>query len=181
MLRQEAAKEMDREIFEGEIIPRLNAKFSGMRPAVFLSKPHILSEFYWPGGNLEALIGKLLDHLLKISDAARHVRIAVSEKRRMSDLEQFFCIFPRYWFRLSVECQAASSIEDGAKTILENQGYHCPEWIGVEGSESQLGAFYSGTQETPAIILFIQNQGARRKCELLIPVMESVTSLAHAI
>ena len=172
---------MDPEIFAGEIVPRLNAKYGGRKPSVFLTIPCILSEFHWPGGSLETLIEKLLDHLLKISVAARHVRIAVSEKRRMSDLEQFFRIFPRYWFRLSVECQAVSAIEDGAKTILENQGYHCPEWIGIEGSESQLGAFYSGTQQTPAIILYIQNHGARRKCELLIPVTESVTSLAHAI
>jgi hypothetical protein len=172
---------MDPNVISREIIPKLNTRHSASGPSVYLSIASSISEFPWQSGNLETLIEKLLDHVLKISDPGRRVRIAVHEKKRMVDLERFFSIFPRYWFHLSVESQAASGFEDGAKRIFKNFGYCCSEWVGVEGSESQLGAFHHEAQGTPALILFVQNHGARRNCDLLIPVKESVSCLAHAI
>jgi hypothetical protein len=180
-MHQEAVKEMNPERIATEVIPRISEKHSEGGSSVYLSIPSILSEFNWHGGNLEILMEKFLDHVLEICHPARSVRVAVHEKRRMSDVEQFFSISPLYWLQVSVEGQSTSGFEDGAKRILEDLGYRCPEWVGMEGSESQLGAFYFGDQEMPALILFIQNHGARRNCDFLIPVIESVPYLARVV
>jgi hypothetical protein len=172
---------MDPYVISREIIPKLNDKHSAIGPSVYFTISSSISEFHWQNGNLEMLIERILDHVLKISDPGSRVRIAVHEKKRMVDLERFFSIFPRYWFHLSVESQATSGFEDGAKRIFKNFGYCCSEWVGVEGSESQLGAFNHEAQETPALVLFIQNHGARRNWDTLIPVLESASGLAHAI
>jgi hypothetical protein len=161
---------MDPNAISREIIPKLNKRHSASGPSARLTISSSLSEFDWQSGKLETLIEKLLDHVLKISDPGIRVRIAVHEKKRMVELERFFSIFPCYWFHLSVESQATSGFEEGAKKIFKSFGYRCLEWVGVEGSTSQLGAFHYETRETPALVLFIQNHGARRNCDLLIPV-----------
>ena len=172
---------MDPERIATDIIPGIRNKGGDESPPVYLSIPSVLSKFHWASGSLELLIEKLIAHALEINHPARGIRIAVREKGRMSDLEQFFSIFPLYWFQTSIEIQAASGFDIGARRILEDCGYRCPEWIEVESSESHLGAFYFGIQETPPLILFIQNHGARLTCDILIPVTESVSSSPHAI
>jgi hypothetical protein len=172
---------MDPYIISRKVIPALRDRHLAGRPSIYLTISTAISEFNWHGGNLEALIERILKHVFEISTPARSVRIAVHEKKRMADLEQFFCIVPRYWFHLGIESQAVSGFENGIRRILESSGYHCPEWIGVEGSTSQLGAFYLETQQTPALVLFIQSHGARNNCDILIPVMESASCLAHAV
>ena len=169
------------EIISREAFPRFTGKRSGGRSAVCLSMPLAPYEFRWRGGSLITLTRKLLDHVVSISHPARSVRVGVHERKKFSDLEQFFAISPIYWFQLSIECQSASGLEAGAQRVLESLGYHCREWVGVEGSEAQLGAFHLGTKETPALILYVQNRGARRNCDLLIPVIESDSCLNHAV
>ena len=172
---------MDPEKIATEVIPRICEKHGEEHASIHLSIPSFLSDIPSPGGTLETLLERFLGHVLAVSHPSRCIRIAVREKKKAKDLESFFSISPRYWFRLSVECQSTSGLENGAKTILGDLGYHCPEWVGVEGSESQLGAFHYEAQRIPSIILFIQNRGARRGCDFLIPIMESVHRLAHAV
>ena len=88
---------------------------------------------------------------------------------------------PSYWFRLSVQSQAATGFEKGAREILEDLGYRCSEWVGIDDSDFQLGAFHYGKQDTLALVLFIKNSSARRVCDFLIPVNESVPFYSHAI
>jgi hypothetical protein len=176
-----AVVEMCIEMPDQEIIPESATKRGHGGSAVCLSMPAALSEFCWRGVSLKALTRKLLKHVLSISHPARSVRVGVHEKKKFSDLEQFFAISPIYWFQLSIEFQSASGLEAGVQRVLESLGYHCPEWMGVEGSQSQLGAFHFGTQEAPALILCVQNRGARRNCDLLIPVIESDSCLDHAV
>jgi hypothetical protein len=154
-----------------EIILKLNDKWG--RSSVYLSIPPDLSEFQWDDSNFEDLIKQFLDHMLDISYSDCPVRMAVHEMKQKTDLERFFSISPEYWLNLSVECQANTGAESGAKKILEGLGYQCSEWIGVEDSESQLGAFHLEAIEKPALILFVQNRGAKRKCDFLIPVANS--------
>ncbi len=161
------------EMPDQEIIPESAGKRGRGSPAVYLSMPSALSEFCWRGGNLKALTKKLLGHVVSISHPARSVHVEIREKKKLSDLERFFAISPLYWLQLSIECQSTSGPEAGMQRVLESLGYRCPEWMGVEGAESQLGAFYLGTQQIPALILYVQNRGARRNCDLLIPVTES--------
>jgi hypothetical protein len=161
--------EMCAEILYKEIVPELSCKSGRGSPPVYLAMPYALSQFSWQGGSLKALTKELVDHVRSISHPARSIRVSVHQKRKMRDLEQFFFIFPSSWLQLSIECQSLSGLETGAQRVLERLGCHCPEWVGVEGSESQLGAFYLGTQKTPALILYVQNRGARRNCDILIP------------
>ena len=168
-------------VISRKIVPTLRDKHFAGGPPVYLTIPSAISEFDWHGGNLEVLIERILKHVFEINTPTGSIRLTVHEKKRMADLERFFCIVPRYWFHLGIQGQTLSGFENGAKKILESSGYHCPEWIGVEGSTAQLGAFYFETQQTPALILFIQNHGARNKCDLLIPIMESASCLAHAV
>jgi hypothetical protein len=173
--------EMCTEIPFKEIISELCGIGRRRGSIIHVSMPFSLSEFRWRGGSLESLIRKLLEHVLSISHPARSVRVGVHEKKKFSDLEQFFAIFPIFWFQLSIECRSASGLEVGVKRVLEGLGYHCPEWMGVEGSESQLGAFHLGTKETPVLILYVRNRGARRNCDLLIPAIETDSCRDHAV
>jgi hypothetical protein len=152
------------------IILKLNKIKSRSKSALYLSISSDLSDLQWDDGNFKNLIETFLKYLLKISHPSRHVLIAVHEIKQKRDLEDFFSVHPKCWLNLRFECQAENGFESGAKTILGNLGFRCSEWIGVEDSSSQLGAFQFGTQDKPALILFVQNRGARRNCDFLIPV-----------
>jgi hypothetical protein len=162
------------------IILKLNSKRSRAKASIQLSIPPALSEFQWDDCNFRNLIEKLINHVLTVSHPAGCVRIAVHEMKRKADLEEFFSIYPEYWLNLSFKSQAKTGFESGAKAILEDLGYRCSEWVGVEDSESQLGAFCFGTQDKPALVLFFQNRGARRNCDFLIPAANSVWACAQA-
>lgn len=173
--------EMRIEMPDEEIISESGSNRGRDSSAVYLSMPSALSEFCWRGGSLKDLTKKFLGHVVSISHPARSVQVEIREKKKLSDMERFFAISPFYWFQLSIECQSASGPDAGMQRVLESLGYRCPEWIGVEGSESQLGAFYLGTQKTPVLILCVRNRGARRNYDLLIPVIESESCRDHAV
>jgi hypothetical protein len=165
-----AVTEMCTEIFDTEIIPKPRGGRARRSSSVCLSMPSVLSEFCWRGGSLEALARKLIEYAVSVSHPSRGIRVAVREKKVLSDLEQFFALSPRYWLQLSIECQSAQRLESGIRPMFESLGYRCPEWVGVEGSESQLAAFHLGTDAKPTLILHIQNRGAGRNVDLLIPL-----------
>jgi len=165
--------EMCTQTLDREFIPKPRSGRAPRCPAVHLTMPAVLRQFRWRGGSLKALAQKTLEYVLCASHPSQNVRIAVHEKKKMSDLEEFFAISPPSWVQLSVECQSESDLKQGVQQALESLGYGCPEWIGVDGSASQLGAFHFEKQESPALILYLQNHGARRTCDFLIPVVES--------
>lgn len=164
-----------------KIVLGLNNKRAGLKPPVHLSIPRAVSKLSWSGDNLEKLIKRFLDHVLMVSYPESNVRILVHEKQNMSDLEKFFSTSPSYWLLLSVQSQAKTGFEKGAREILEDLGYRCSEWVGIENSDSQLGAFHHGQQDTLALVLFIQNHRTHRVCDFFIPVIESVPFFSHAI
>jgi hypothetical protein len=180
-IHREAVMAMDPEIIATEIVPRLREKRGRDCPPIHVSISPFLPDIPSDGGSIESLIVRFLSYVAEISHPSRSVRVAVHVKKRASDLEQFYGISPLKWFHLSVKSQSTSGFEQGVKEILEDLGYRCPEWIGVEGSESQLGAFHFGAKTSPSLILFVQNQGSQRSCDFLIPVVKSVSYFAHAI
>jgi hypothetical protein len=173
--------EMDSEKIAMEIIPRLHEKRGRDCPPIHLSISPTLPDIPSDGSSVEMLIERFLNHVVEISHPSRSIRVAVHEKKKASDLEQFYGISPLQWLHLRVKSQSTSGFEKGLKEIMGNLGYHCPEWIGVEGSESQLGAFHYGAKTSPSLILFVQNHGSQRSCDFLIPVVESVSYFAHAM
>jgi len=157
-----------------EVVVKTSRKRSRFKRSLQLTIPTILSDFQWPEANFEKLIERFIGYVSDISHPGRRVQIAVSEMKKKTDLEEFFSISPAYWLHLSVRGQSETGFECGAKKILEDLGYRCSEWIGVEDSDSQLGAFHLQTQDRPALVLFVQNRGARRNCDLLIPITQAV-------
>ncbi len=163
------------------IILELNSGRTHPKPPVYLSIPPVVSSILRQERNLEKLIKKFLEHVMLNSLPTRSIRVSVHEKTGMTDLEKFFSASPSYWFRVNIQSQARAGFEKGARELLEELGYHCIEWMGVEDSYSQLGAFSYGEQNDLALVLFIQNHRACRICDFLIPVNESAPFFAHAI
>jgi hypothetical protein len=164
-----------------KIVTDLNRKRALPNPAIRLSLPQAHSHVIPPDRNLAGMIRKFLNHALEISQSTDSIKVAVREKQRMTDLEKFLFISPQYWLHLIISSNSAKGFEDGAKDILKDLGYQCSEWIGMEGSESQLGIYFCGTRKAIALVVFIENRGARRSCDFLIPVNESVPFYAHAL
>jgi hypothetical protein len=158
-----------------DIIHKLSHKQAKLKSTLYLSIPPVLSEFQWEDNKFEILMEGFIDYVLAISHPSRGVQIAVHEMKKKEDLEKFFSISPAYWLHLSFKSQAITSLESGAKKILEDLGFHCSEWVGVEESESQLGAFHFGAQDIPALILFVRNHGALSNCDFLIPLGDSTS------
>lgn len=178
---QEAVTEMNSERIALDIIPRLRDRRGENCPPIHVTMAPSLSNIHFGDGNFETLLEKFLDHVLVVSHPSGRIRIGIYKKKSASDLEQFFKISPFCWVHLNVQIESESGIEDGVKEILNDLDFHCPEWIGVEGSEAQLGAFHFENRELPSLVVFIRNLGSRRSCDFLIPVVESVPSLAHAV
>jgi hypothetical protein len=165
-------KHMDSAVIIRDVVTKLNNRQNESQSYLHLSIPPILSEFRWRDSHFRNLIKKFFASALKNSHPKRPIRIAVNELKGKADLEQFFSISPSRWFRMSMECCANADFAAIAQNILKDLGYRCSEWVGIENSESQLGDFRYGTEDHPAIILFIQNRGTRRNCDFLIPVMD---------
>jgi hypothetical protein len=176
----EAWKDMNLIAGIRKVVLGINKKRAG-KSSVYLSIPSDVSEFNWQDKNLQKLIRLFLEHVSSASHPGSSIRVSVHEKAGMRDLEKFFSTTPAYWFHFSVQSQAQTGFEKCAREILESLDYHCSEWMGVEDSDSQLGAFHYGTQESISLVLFIENHRSRRICDFLIPVTKSVPFFAHAI
>jgi len=151
----------------------LNKKHAGAGSSVQLSVAFNLSQFSWHDGSLEKLIEKLLRHASVISHPARPLRIAVRQRAKLLDLEVFWDIHPSHWIQLSLS-PGAPGFDRSVRKILEDQGYRCQEWIRVEGSRQRLGAFSLGAEDKPKLVLWAENHRFRQRCDLLIPVADSL-------
>jgi hypothetical protein len=163
-----------------DIIVNLSRKHTKLKSLLHLSVPPALSEYRWDDKNYGKMIEKFIDYVLEIRYTGIGVQIAIRVMNKKTDLEKFFSISPAYWLHFGFESQGKTGFERGAKKILNDFGFRCSEWVGVEGSESQLGAFHLGMQDSPALILYVQNHGARRYCDFLIPVTDAVSQAAQA-
>jgi len=159
-------------VIEGVIL-KLNDRSA--RPSVHLTIRTDLSDFRWDARKLKDLIDRFLGHVLEAGRPNCPVRMMVHEIRRKADLEDIFSVHPEYWLDVRIEFQTETGCEREARGILEGLGYECSEWIGVEDSESQLGAFHHGSGDTPDLILFVQNHGSRRGFDFLIPVVPEMS------
>jgi hypothetical protein len=163
-----------------DFIIKLRHKYTKLKSLLHFCVLPAVSELRWDAKNYDKMIEKFSNYVLKISNPARGVQIAIHVMNKKEDLENYFYISPAYWLHFGFESQAKTGFERGARKILEDFGFHCSEWVGVEVSESQLAAFRFGEQDKPALILFLQNHGARRNCDFLIPVIDPIPQLAQA-
>ena len=147
----------------------------------YLTLPPDLPGCFREYGNVEALLNRFLDYALTVSRTKRRVRVSVRRRRTLADMETFFSISPPGWLQASFECEGGTELAEGAREVLESLGYRCSEWIGVEGSEAQLGAYHAESPQATDLILYAWNRGARRGCEFLMPLLESASAPDHAI
>jgi hypothetical protein len=168
-------KRMDLGALMRRIVHRINRIRVGIGASVHLSIPGNLPEFSWHDCSLEKLMERLIHYAALISDPARPLRIAIHQKKQLLDLEKFFGISATPWIQVRIELEPAE-FDAGARQILEDHGYRCEEWIGVEDSIQRLGAFSFGTDKKHPLVLWAENYGRRSKCDLLIPIAGSLPS-----
>ncbi len=145
------------------------------RNRIKLSLPPALSRFLWHDGSIEEVIERFIHHASSINHPARPLRIAVRQRAKLQDLEKFFGIYPTHWIQLRIEGQGSAGYEEGARKILEDLGYRCEEWVGVEDSGQQLAAFCLEMQREPKLVFWADNHKCSHKCDLLIPVTQRIS------
>jgi hypothetical protein len=148
---------------------KLNRKHAGVRSSVQLSLPLNLPELFWRDCSFEKLIERLLHYASLIASPARPVRIAVRQNAKMLDLEKFFDIHPSHWVQIKIELGAAG-FGEGVRNIFRDHGFQCDEWVEIEGSRKQLGAFSLKAEHMLKLLFCIENHAFRHRCDLLIPV-----------
>jgi hypothetical protein len=168
-------KTLDLTALLAKTVLRLNRMGARVGSSIQLSLSRNLSRFAWYDRSLERLIEKLIHYASVINHPGRPVRIAVCRKARLLDLEKFFDIHPIHWVQLHIDLEAPG-FERGARQIFEDHGYRCEEWVGVEDSPQQLGAFCIGAEQTPRLVFWAENRRFRHRCDLLIPVAEPLPS-----
>ena len=165
-------KEVDLGIVVYEIILRFNQRRTKARPAISLSIPSNLSKVPWPDSSLERLVHACLYHALLMNDPSGSVRVAVHERFKLHDLEEFVEVHPFYWMQLRIEGQAPAGFGSVVEEIFDDFGYRCEKWAGVENSDARLAVFGFGTKNEPKIVCCAENGGAIQKHDFLIPVTE---------
>jgi hypothetical protein len=161
-----------------EIILKFNRNFKNHETPVYLTLSPALSAFSWYQNRLEMLLERFLERVIAVTRPQGGIRVALCRKKQMSDVESFFSISPAFWCHLSVDGLAEAGFENAAIEVLKDLGFHCGEWVGVEDSDSKLGAFHLEDSNAPALILFVKDVRLRRHCDFLIPVAESISLFA---
>jgi hypothetical protein len=164
--------EMDlKGVIEGVIL-KFNQNRTGTKPAIFARVPPDLPHIVWQSSDLESFIRSFLYNALLVNNPEMPIRIVVQERRRLADLEGFVGISPLYWIQLRVQRHGPGLFDLLAKETLAEFGYRCEEWVGVEGSEAQLGIFSHGEKDRAKIVFCVDVAGHAWKCDFLIPVSD---------
>ena len=145
----------------------------GRQSEFYLAMPSDLPGCFREFGSVEALLNRCLDYVRTVNRSQRRVRVSLRRKETLADVETFFSMSPPGWLQACFECESGTELAGGAQEVLESLGYRCSGWIGVEGSDAQLGACHAEGREMTDVILYVWNRGARRGCEFLIPLFES--------
>jgi len=155
-----------------DIVRKMNEDKGKMGPWAQLSiPPASLSSFRWDS-NLEMLFERLLQFALRRNWPGRPVRVAFCKRTKLLDVENHFAFSPLFWIHARIKANGIDGFETGIKETLQDLGYRCGEWIACNNSDSELGAFYSGKDNEPMLIVWIQNRKSCSKCDFLIPVTE---------
>lgn len=158
-------------VIEGVIV-KFNQNRSGAKPAILASIPPDLPHIVWQDGDLESFIRSFLYNALLMNNPATAVRIVVHERRRLEDLEAFVGVSPLYWIQLRIQRQGPGLFDLLVKETLEEFGYRCAEWVGIEGSQAQLGIFSHQENDKARMVFCMDVARDTWKCDFLIPVSD---------
>jgi hypothetical protein len=166
-------KETDLASMVIEIVLNFNEKQPQTAPHAHLSIPSNLRKFLWHDSSLEKLVRRFLMLVFSLNKRARRIEIAVHGKAKMTDLERFLAIAPLHWIQVSASTQGSIEIGDPIRGILQDLGYQCDEWLGLENSEIQLGTYCRDKVPEARLILCLHNSRANQKIEILVPITQS--------
>jgi hypothetical protein len=147
---------------------------TGPRPSVRAKIPPHLPAIPWHDPGLGKFIKRFLYDALMTSSPEVPVRVSVNERSRLSDLEAFVRLLPVCWIQLRVEGRRPGVTGGLVEELFRDFDYRCEEWVGVEGSDSQLAIFCPNNETGPKVVFCADLSKPIWKCDLLIPVMEQV-------
>jgi hypothetical protein len=151
------------------VIGKFRRNRTGPQPKVIVKVPLDLPLIYWHDDGLERFIKSFLYHALQVN-----IQILVHQRNKLADLESFVGVNPLCWMQLRVEGHGPGMIESTVEEIFDGLGYRCEEWVGVEGSESQLAIFKPTKKSEPRLVLCIDSTKNLWKCDFLVPVSNNL-------
>jgi hypothetical protein len=157
-----------------EAIAKFAQNRSGPRSSVQAKIPPDLPLITWSDEGLPRFIKSFLYHALTVNNPETPVRIAVNERARLSDLEAFVRIVPVCWIQLRITGYGSAVTDGVIEDLFRELGYRSEEWVGVEGSESQLAIFSPCGGSEPKIVFCLNLARAMWKCDLLIPLSDTL-------
>jgi hypothetical protein len=156
------------------VICKFRRNRTGPQPKVVVKIPVDLPLLFWYDDGLERFIKNFLYHALQVNNPEMPVHILVHQRNRLTDLEGFVGVNPLFWMQLRVEGHGPGMIESAVEEIFDGLGYRCEEWVGVEGSQSQLAIFKPIKKSEPKLVLCIESAKNVWKCDFLVPVSDSL-------
>jgi len=157
-----------------DVICKFRRNRTGPQPKIVVKIPLDLPLIFWQDHGLERFIKNFLYHALLANNPERPIQILVHQRSRLADLESFVGVAPLCWIQLRVEGHGSGMIQSAVEEIFDALGYRCEEWVGVEGSESQLAIFKPTKNSEPKLVLCIDSAKNEWKCDFLVPVSDSL-------
>ena len=170
-----------REMNLTELLPDIVLRFKREQKSavpVFLTLPDRLPSFRWTDNSLEGLILTIIDHAVSISYPGKPVRVSVSKRTGMFDIEMMLKTHPLYWIQLKMDVQSPSGLEASAQETLEQLGFRCEDEWTTENSERRLITYSRANQPVPALLLWMQDHKANHKYIFLIPITNPSTDIS---
>jgi hypothetical protein len=163
-----------RDIDLTELLPDVlfhsNEKQNSRGDSIYLTIAPDLTPFPWNDNSLEILIFNLFTSTILAKKLDGPIRLAVAEKRRISDLETLLNIHPAYWIQLRIDVQSATKFDDMINRELENSGYNAEdEWV-PEGLPARLTAYSQMNHKNPKLLFWIEHHKASHRYTILIPI-----------
>jgi DNA-binding Xre family transcriptional regulator len=168
----------------GAVIEQAISKFGqnriGDKPPVLLLISPTTTSIPWHDRSLKEFVRMFLYETLLTNDPDAIIEITLRRKITLKDLNAFVGVRPACWVQLRVAGRGLKVRECLIEELCAEIGYHCEEWVGVQDSAALLGIF--GNKHKPELKIIFCMELSRNilKCDLLLPVFETVplTSLA---
>jgi hypothetical protein len=157
-----------------DVVCKFRRNRIGPQPKILVKIPTDLPLIFWQDDGLDRFVKTFLYHALLVNNPEMPVQILVHERSRLADLEGFVKVFPLCWIQMRIEGRGPGMIENVVEEILKDHGYRCEEWVGVEGSDSQLAIFSPIDRNEAKLVLCFNIGRSQWKCDFLIPVLESL-------
>jgi len=159
-----------------DIVVSLRTKRADELPTIRLIISPGLPTFPWRDDSLERLLREIFSEFLRSRCGDLPVQIKVSSRPRLQDLQAFIGLSPLYWIQIKFSGYGLLSMTDPIETKLQQAGYYCEEWIGMDNASSQLAIFCPERGNASKLVLYLNTHRYRWECDFLIPVLENCIS-----